>query len=131
MNDHTILISLNGTIGNLAFYKNEKVVLGKSTGYISLISSVNKEYIYYLLNSSRIQKYFIKELTGTTIKNLSLNTLRDAKIEIPKLKEQEKIASILSSVDKKIEEYENKKEKLEELKKGLMQQLLTGKIRVV
>ena len=46
------------------------------------------------------------------------------------IKEQEKIASILSEVDKKIEEYENKKQKLEKLKKGLMQQLLTGMIRV-
>ena len=42
-----------------------------------------------------------------------------------------KIVSILSEVDKKIEEHENKKQKLEEIKKGLMQQLLTGKIRVL
>ena len=52
------------------------------------------------------------------------------KIALPDLEEQRKIASILSSVDTQIGEYENKKNKLEELKKGLMQQLLTGKIRV-
>ena len=40
------------------------------------------------------------------------------------------LTSILFKVDKKIDDYENKKQKLEELKKGLMQQLLTGKIRV-
>ena len=54
----------------------------------------------------------------------------DIKVVIPSLEEQEKIASILSEVDKKIDDYENKKQKLEELKKGLMQQLLTGMIRV-
>ncbi|HCI29111.1 MAG TPA: restriction endonuclease subunit S, partial [Fervidobacterium sp.] len=43
---------------------------------------------------------------------------------------QQKIADILSSVDDQIEEYQTKKEKLEMLKKGLMQKLLTGKIRV-
>ena len=52
------------------------------------------------------------------------------KVIIPSIGEQEKIVSILLEVDKKIEEYENKKQKLEELKKGLMQQLLTGRIRV-
>ena len=51
-------------------------------------------------------------------------------LPLPKKEEQDKIASILSEVDEKIAKYENKKQMLEELKKGLMQQLLTGKIRV-
>lgn len=131
LNENTILISLNGTIGNLAFYNFEKIVLGKSSGYITLKDNISKNYVFYILNSERVKQYFIKELTGSTIKNLSLNTLRKTKFPIPSLLEQEKIASILSTVDEQIEEYQNKKEKLEELKKGLMQQLLTGKIRVV
>lgn len=128
---NTILISLNGTIGNLGFYNNEKIMLGKSAGYINLNEDVNKIFIYYQLESNRIQSHFIKELTGTTIKNLSLNTLRETKIISPNKDEQEKIAQILLSSDNEIEAYENKKQKLEEVKKGLMQQLLTGKIRVI
>ena len=46
------------------------------------------------------------------------------------LKEQQKIATILSSVDEKLEVLSEKKETYQELKKGLMQQLLTGKVRV-
>lgn len=130
LNHHSILISLNGTIGNLAYFNYEKIMLGKSSGYVTLNNEVNREFIYYVLDCERIKNYFYKELTGTTIKNLSLDTLRKTLIAMPSVEEQEKIASILSSVDFKIEEYGAKKQKLEDLKKGLMQQLLTGKLRV-
>ena len=49
---------------------------------------------------------------------------------MPSLQEQQKIADILSIVDEQLEQYEFKKEKLRGLKKGLMQKLLTGEIRV-
>lgn len=68
--------------------------------------------------------------SGSTFLEVSKKVVEDIKVVIPSLEEQEKIASILSEVDKKIDDYENKKQKLEELKKGLMQQLLTGMIRV-
>jgi type I restriction enzyme S subunit len=51
-------------------------------------------------------------------------------IKLPSLKEQQKIADILSSVDEKLEVLLEKKVNYQELKQGLMQQLLTGKIRV-
>jgi type I restriction enzyme S subunit len=125
LNNNTLLISLNGTIGNLACYNSEKVVLGKSCGYITLKESVYKNYIFYALNSNKIQLHFYKELTGTTIKNLSLDTLRKTNIPIPYIKEQQKISSILSSVDEQIEISDNLIEKMKELKEGLMQRLLT------
>lgn len=131
LNKNSILISLNGTIGNLGFYNDEGIILGKSAGYINLSEYVNKKFIYYILASERIQKNFIKELTGTTIKNLSLNTLRETKIAIPSKEEQDKISKVLITIDSEMEEYENKKQKLEELKKGLMQQLLTGEMRTL
>ena len=62
--------------------------------------------------------------------SLNLSDVEKFKIVIPSIEEQERISLILSSVDEKVEQYENKKQKLEELKKGLMQQLLTGMIRV-
>jgi type I restriction enzyme S subunit len=51
-------------------------------------------------------------------------------VSLPRIDEQKQIAEILSSVDREIEKESNHKEQLELLKKGLMQVLLTGKIRV-
>ena len=86
------------------------------------------DYLYYLLQKKE-QDFKGMGQTGTQA-NLNTSIVGSTTITLPSLKEQGKIASILSEVDDKIEEYENKKQKLEELKKGLMQQLLTGMIRV-
>ena len=46
LNNSTILYSINGTIGNIAFYNNEKIVLGKSASYINLSNKVDKFFVY-------------------------------------------------------------------------------------
>lgn len=125
LDNNTLLISLNGTIGNIAYYKGENVVLGKSSGYINLHDYINRVYMYYYLQNKVIIDYFNRELTGSTIKNLSLNTLRNTKIALPNKLEQQKIAEILSTVDSQIDDTDNLIEKTKELKKGLMQRLLT------
>ena len=89
-----------------------------------------KDYLVYYLKSKKIQNLIIRYAGSTTIPDLKHSDFYRIPVLIPSIDEQVKIAQILSSVDNEIEEYENKKEKLEELKKGLMQQLLTGKIRV-
>ena len=98
----TILISINGTIGNLAFYNNEKVVLGKSACYLNLNQNENKYFVFNLLQTSKIKLHFDKELTGSTIKNLSLTTIKNTKAYFPSLPEQTKIANFLTAVDEKI-----------------------------
>lgn len=129
LSERTILMSINGTIGNLAFYNNEKVVLGKSAAYISLKIEINKYFIFKSLQTSRIQRIFYSELTGSTIKNLSLKTIRETRIPIPKANEQKKIATFLTSVDQRIHLLQKKKAKLEEYKKGVMQKLFSQEIR--
>jgi type I restriction enzyme, S subunit len=47
LTDRTLLLSINGTIGNLAFYKGEQVVLGKSAAYISVKKGVSRRFISY------------------------------------------------------------------------------------
>jgi type I restriction enzyme S subunit len=123
LSSQTILISINGTIGNLAFFNGEKVVLGKSACYINLKPNENKYFVFNLLKTSSIQKYFEKELTGSTIKNLSLSSIKNAKAFFPIPAEQEKIADCLTSIDEAIAAQNQAIDLLKLHKKGLMQQL--------
>ena len=102
LSNNTILISINGTIGNLAFYKGENVILGKSACYINIKSDVDKNFIYYALKSSKFQNYIKSQATGSTIKNVSLKLLRDYVLELPDIIQQKRISKILSNLDDKI-----------------------------
>ena len=129
LNSQTVLISLNGTIGNLAFFNNEKIILGKSAAFINLNRSIDKYYIINYLQILRVFKYFYAELTGTTIKNLSLKSLKNTLLYLPSEAEQHKIAQFLLKVDKKISLLNKKYEKYLKFKEFLMQNLFTQKLR--
>jgi type I restriction enzyme S subunit len=131
LDDRTILYSINGTIGNIAFYKNEPVVLGKSAAYIKCKKSVNARLIYHILQSEPVHRFYDYELTGSTIKNLSLAAMRATPIKIPRMQEeQEFLACRLDLCVYEIGQANNCLSKLRSLKTGLMQDLLTGKVRV-
>ncbi|HCJ8592742.1 TPA: restriction endonuclease subunit S [Escherichia coli] len=127
----TLLMSINGTIGNLAYYRGENVVLGKSASYINIKDSVNLDFIYYVLSSSKTQAFYESELTGTTIRNLSIKSIKSTEILTPPLPEQKKIAQILLTWDNAISVTEKLLTNSQQQKKALMQQLLTGKKRLL
>lgn len=124
----SILMSSRATIGERCI---NTVPMATNQGFKSLVckDGMNNEFIYYYVDI--LKEKLIGLASGSTFLEVSKKVVEDIKVVIPSLEEQEKIASILSEVDKKIEEYEIRKQKLEELKKGLMQQLLTGSIRVI
>jgi type I restriction enzyme S subunit len=126
---NTLLLSINGTIGNVAYYQNEKIVLGKSACYIKLNKNINKHFIYSILLTSKIQNIFNAELTGSTIKNLSLKSVASTKIYIPKDEEQQKIAEFLGLTDEWINNLRDQKESFESYKKGMMQKIFDQEIR--
>ena len=127
LDNNTLLISINGTIGNIAKYRNEKVMLGKSVGYFNFKG--NTDFYYFILNTDKVQNFFISELTGSTIKNLSLKTLRESQISLPSLPEQTKIANLLTTVDEKIQILKKKISLLEQYKKGVVQKLFSQGLR--
>ena len=86
------------------------------------------EFIYYYLYHNQHELENIA--SGSSQKNLLLRQLQSFKIILPFLNEQKEISLIISKVDSKIKNHQETKLNLETLKKGLMQQLLTGKIRV-
>lgn len=127
-----LLFSYVGTIGEVALVdENDKYHLGPNVAKITFTKDILSNYAIQYMRSEIIKKEIKKYVTTTSQPALSMENIREMKIVIPPLKEQKQIANILSSVDTQIQEYENKKAKLEQLKKGLMQKLLTGKIRVV
>lgn len=101
---HTILYSIDGTIGNIAKYRGEKCVLGKGACYLNCNpKNVVSSYLYYQLQSPHFKSYIHLMSTGSTIKHISLKTMREYVFELPSLTDQRRIASILSSLDRKIE----------------------------
>jgi type I restriction enzyme S subunit len=89
-----------------------------------------KTFIVQILNTDLFFGQCSNLASGTTRSRISRSNLKNILIPLPPLSEQKRIAEILSQIDQAIEKEEKYKEKLERLKKGLMEDLLTGKVRV-
>lgn len=117
-----IIMSVRAPVGALAISKH-KACIGRGVCSIK----ANK-YIYYFLikNDNKLEKYS----QGSTFKAINSSDIRNLQIPTPPLQEQEKIADILSTWDKAIENIEKLIKEKEMQKKGLMQELLTGETRL-
>lgn len=93
--------------------------------------SFNTDFLYYLLGSEEVFTQYKNMAAGSSVQNLNKEKVSNVFIEVPTLSEQIAIAEILSDMDKEISELESKKAKHEQIKQGMMQQLLTGKIRLI
>ena len=118
LDENSLLLSINGTLGSMAFYKNEKVMLGKSAAYLNFKSGINRFYYYYF-QLKDVQLYFYNVATGSTIKNLSLKSIQDFEVPVPKETEWKQIAKILSDLDAKIEVNNKINQELETMAKTL------------
>ncbi|RLF43262.1 MAG: restriction endonuclease subunit S [Thermoplasmata archaeon] len=95
-----------------------------------LKNRISNFFIYYMLEKFQNKIFQQSYAAGSTFPNITYSGLQNIKIPLPPLPEQQKIAEILSTVDKKLELEKKRKEKLERIKKGLMNDLLTGRKRV-
>lgn len=103
LSDQTVLVAINGTLGNVGLYRDEPVALGKSACYINVNDKAEKLFVRYVLENHDFQRYAIDFATGSTIKNLGLKAVRDYSFNLPPLPTQRRIASILSAYDDLIE----------------------------
>jgi type I restriction enzyme S subunit len=94
---------------------------------------ISMQWLSYVFNFQWKNGVFASLATGTSasMKNLSKGSIFNMELAFPKIKEQKEIAEILSTIDEKISVNKKLKEKLTLLKKGLMQDLLSGKVRTV
>ena len=91
----------------------------------------DSDVLYYLLGSDEIFQQYIEMAAGSSVQNLNKEKVAKLLVPIFDKKEQTAIASVLSSMDKEIETLNTKLEKYRNLKTAMMQQLLTGKIRLM
>ena len=124
-----ILISLVGTIGRVA--KFELSTPANIHRNLGRVRTDYHEFIFHFLNSDVALKLMGDSSSGSSQSALNLSTLRSMKVPFPPFKEQQKIAQILSTWDQAISATEKLLENSQKQKKALMQQLLTGKKRLL
>ena len=114
----------------------DKVVITDFDGICStdiiVLDCVNISNLFgvYLLHSEKFIRYAIKTTTGVQHPRTSWSNLKNLKIELPPEKEREFITDSLKTIDQKIELHTKKKQKLEELFRTLLHQLMTAEISV-
>nr|WP_237699003.1 restriction endonuclease subunit S [Caldicellulosiruptor obsidiansis] len=108
----------------------ENLICGYHLALIKPLNNINGLFLSKVLSFRNVNIYFQQRANGITRFGLTKETITGAIIPLPLIPEQERIATILSQIDEVIEKEQAYKEKLERIKKGLMEDLLTGKVRV-
>lgn len=129
-----VLVTKDGTIGKVAIVPNidKRATLNSGVFVFRVIEKIKRKFLYWILRSSLFSNFIDELSAGSTIKHLYQKDLKQLKFVIPtSLSEQQAIADILTSMDKEISDLEEEKEKYIALKAGAMDDLLTGKIRLV
>jgi len=123
----TVMVTCIASIGKIAM-ASAKCCTNQQINSIICNKKTDPHFVYYTMQT-KINT--LKALAGqTAVPIVKKSLFSSVPIPLPSLPEQKKIAEILSIVDEEIEEAITQKEKLENIKKGLMQVLLTGKVRV-
>jgi len=133
--EYDVLVTKDGTIGKIALIKVVPKPATLNSG-VFVIRPINKsfdsEFFYYLLMSEVFLNFLSDLSAGSTINHLYQKDFVHFKFKIPKtIKVQEHIAQILSDMDTEITQLETQLSKYKMLKTGMMQELLTGKKRLV
>ena len=132
---HDILITKDGTIGKVAFL-DVVPCLGTLNSGIFVVRSQSEEldqcYLSKIFESFIFDSFLESLVAGSTINHLYQKDFVHFNFPVPPtISEQTAIANILSDCDSEIAALEEKRDKYKEIKQGMMQQLLTGKIRLI
>ncbi|MFZ5943204.1 MAG: restriction endonuclease subunit S [Bacillota bacterium] len=132
-----ILISMTGTIGKRDYgfavkipSMNKEFMLNQRVGKFIIKEGIDRDYLFYVLHSDYYLTTLYTRAGGTKQANLTSQQILQIKVAVPEIEEQKAIADILNVKDDIIEKEYAYLNKLKLLKQGLMQDLLTGKVRV-
>ncbi len=120
-------------LGNTIILQSDSIVLhnqriGKVEPHETC--TVTPEFLCFIMNSERVKTHVKDTATGTTVRHTSPTKLLEPLIPVPPLAEQKKIIDVFNSLDSRLTYYEYKLTMKKNIKKALMQDLLTGKVRV-
>jgi len=121
-----VVTGRSGTIGNV-HYVSENYWPHNTTLWVTDFINSYPKYIYYLYKFLKLKRFE----TGSGVPTLNRNDLHDLKVAIPKLEEQRAISTVLSDMDAEIAALEARRAKTQAIKQGMMQELLTGKTRLI
>ncbi len=116
---------------SVAFVSSENACAGGDIIILSPTQKVDSLFLGFLTNASYIQKQKTVKGQGDAVVHITTNSLKSIELSLPSFAEQRAIAFILSDMDAEIAELEVKRDKYKEVRQGMMQQLLTGKIRLI
>ena len=122
ISQNAILLSINGTLGRIAFYNSEQVMLGKSACYCNLRDEVNRIFVYNIMKTDAFARYLEDNATKSTIKNVGLKAIREYRLIMPPIPLQNQFAAFVERVDQQKQTIQQSLEKLELMKKALMQE---------
>jgi len=131
-----IIITTRGSVGNVALYSSDivydsiRINSGMAVVRVYKADAVLHEYLYQLMRSEVVQNQVELLNFGSAQPQLTIGIINELDISIPPISEQRKVADILNGVDRKLSAAKVKLAKAKDLKQGLMNDLLTGKVRV-
>ena len=133
---NNIILTTRGTVGQFAYYDNSVPynVVRINSGMVILDtdkSMLQSDFFYWLCRSHIVGKQIEAASFGSAQPQLTVSIIKKLQLPIPPLEEQQKIAQILSTWDKAIAVTEQLLANSQQQKKALMQQLLTGKKRLL
>lgn len=121
---------VGSNLGNpIVFEEDLEFAIFVSLGIFRTNNKASNFFIKHWMDSNYFWRQVEQKVAGGAKNNLNTGWLKEFKLNIPQLPEQQKIASFLSSVDKKIDQLQQKQHLLEQYKKGVMQQVFSQQLR--
>ena len=132
LDERCLLISISGRVGNVGIFSNDRrAFVGGAIAVSKFKDPKQVDWVMYYFQSYEGQSKLLGNVKAGSHQNLILDDLRKIKIPLPSLKEQEAITATLSDMDLELAALEQRREKSRDLKQAMMQELLTGKTRLV
>jgi type I restriction enzyme S subunit len=125
-----LLITKDGTLGRVAIVDRKNICINQSVACVTLSPKADIGYLFHYLRSELAQRDMLAEAGGSTIKHIYITKLALMEIPVPPKSERNKIKDIMDYYETRFQAEERYRDKLKSIKKGLMNDLLTGKVRV-